>query len=120
MIAIWTAIGFTIAYSFALMLALILNCRPTEAYWRSLDPEWQEDYTCAKTTAFNILAPVLSVVSDVYAVLLPCMMVQRLELAKRQKTLLNTVFGISFVVAGAGIGRICSFASTIWSYDLPW
>lgn len=31
--AIWAAIIFTVTYTLAMVLALIFNCQPTQAYW---------------------------------------------------------------------------------------
>lgn len=66
--AVLVAITFTAAYTLAFMLALIFNCNPTQAYWKAFDLSWIEHhkYTCADTTAINVLAGICAAASDLY------------------------------------------------------
>lgn len=120
MFAIYGAIWFTVAYTVALIFALIFNCRPTQAYWKAYDPKWTYNYKCSETGKLNLLAGILSVVSDLYAVVLPCLMLQRLHISRRQKIGLNAVFAISLVSAGAGAGRTYTFNELSKNYDITW
>lgn len=105
--ATWGAIALTAAYLVAFDLLLIFNCQPTRAYWMAHDPEWEAkvNYYCLDTTqVINPIAGGLSVFSDIYAIVLPCLMVQGLDMTRRQKIGLNAVFATGiFMVAGGGM-----------------
>ena len=49
----------------------------------------------------------LSIISDVYAVILPSIMLRHydLDIPRRQKIGLNIIFGLGLVVAGCGVAR---------------
>lgn len=95
----------TVAYCLAFVLVLILNCTPTSAYWASYNPAYKEDYHCVRTTSLNTLSGVLSVLSDLYSVVLPVGAFWKLEVGKRQRWALNTVFSMGLLVVVAGIVR---------------
>lgn len=57
------------------------------------------------TTFLNPLSGALSVVSDFYSVVLPVGAFWQLEVTKRQRWALNTVFSIGLLVVIAGIAR---------------
>ncbi|KAF2207066.1 hypothetical protein CERZMDRAFT_102763 [Cercospora zeae-maydis SCOH1-5] len=112
---IWTvmcAISFTIAYSLAFILLLVFNCSPTEAYWKSFNPSWKVEYTCVDTTVVNLLAGVLSIVSDLYSVILPCLMTRHLRLPAAQKLGLFLVFSLGLLAV------LASSVRTYWLYKV--
>jgi hypothetical protein len=106
---VWTivaAIVFTLSYSVAFILTLFFNCSPTEAYWKSFNPHYQEDYSCVDTKAVNLLAGIFSAVSDLYSVILPsCIVAQNLRLATSQKIGLNIVALLGLLTVGASGAR---------------
>lgn len=114
------AIAFTVLYTMALILALIFSCIPVQAYWKSLDPTWNHKYSCADTFPLNTGAGVLSVFSDVYAVVLPCVMLQGLEIGLRQKIGLNVVFAMSLSVVLAGCFRTWTVSRVANVSDVTW
>ena len=100
----WAVVGaliFTAAWTMAFVLALILNCRPTRAYWKAFNPYWPVEYHCADTSVNNLLAGIFAALSDLYAVALPCLMTRHFDLPKRQKVALNVIFCLGLVVVGA-------------------
>lgn len=101
--AVWVAIGLTITYTLAFILALVFNCMPTEAYWKAFDLRYAAtvDYHCVDTTVINLLAGIMAVVSDLYAVALPCIMMRNLRIPMRSKIALNFVFSLGLLVVGA-------------------
>ncbi|KAM3417077.1 hypothetical protein BST61_g8653 [Cercospora zeina] len=112
---IWTvmcAISFTIAYSLAFILLLIFNCSPTEAYWKSFNPSWTVEYTCVDTTVVNLLAGIMSVVSDLYSVILPCLMTRHLRLPTAQRVGLLLVFSLGLLAV------LASSVRTYWLYKV--
>lgn len=108
---IWTvicAISFTISYSLAFILVLIFNCSPTEAYWKAFNPSWTAQYTCVDTTIVNLLAGIMSIISDLYSVILPCLMTRHLLLPKAQK------LGLFFVFSLGLLAVVASSVRTYW------
>lgn len=111
---------FTVLYTLGLILALIFNCNPTQAYWKAYDPAWTREYHCVDTVAVSVLAGVLSIVSDAYSVALPCVMLNGLKISRRQKMGLNVVFLVGSVVVGAGIARTYEFHRLTREWDTTW
>jgi hypothetical protein len=64
---VWVAISFTVAYTIAFCIMLLVNCSPTEAYWRAFDIPYAltNDFTCLDTSAINTITGVCAAVSDV-------------------------------------------------------
>lgn len=99
----WSIIGaicFTGGWTIALMLTLVFNCMPTEAYWKTFNPMYTRDFTCVDTTAVNLMAGIFAIVSDLYAVVLPAVMTWKLQINRTQRIALNTLFGLSLAVSG--------------------
>jgi hypothetical protein len=100
---IWTAIAFTIAYTFAFCVMLLANCTPTRAYWMAFDIRYAltEDYTCLDTSIINTMAGVCAAISDVYSVVLPCILTWKLKsVPKAQKIALFGIFSLGLVIVG--------------------
>lgn len=106
------AIAFTVAYSLAFVLTLIFNCSPTEAYWKSFSLTYTTDYTCVNTTAINLLAGILSIISDLYSIILPCMMTRHLLLPPTQRLALYIIFSLGLLAVAASSVR------TYWLYKV--
>jgi hypothetical protein len=68
-----------------------LICRPLSAYWESYDFSYDKEFTCIDGNVLTPVSGVLGVISDVYAVLLPCLMLRHydLDVPRRQKIVLN-------------------------------
>ncbi|KAK0895909.1 hypothetical protein LTR91_021684 [Friedmanniomyces endolithicus] len=107
--AVIAAIAFTAAYSIAFLFTLIFNCNPTEAYWKSFDVMYAKSYTCVDTTFVNLLAGIFAIISDVYAVVLPCLMTRHFDLATGQKVALNIIFSLGLLVVAASAARTYYF-----------
>jgi len=85
-----------------------------------LDPNYDEKYTCLDTTIANPLSGVLSVISDFYSVLLPCLMLRHFDAPRRQKVALNIVFCLSLTVVAAGSVRTYYLNKLGYDYDGSW
>lgn len=97
---VWVAITFTITYTAVFCIMLLVNCSPTEAYWRAFDIEYAltQNYTCLDTSAINVVTGVCAVISDVYAVALPCIITWHYAVPRRQKIALNVIFSLGLIV----------------------
>ncbi|KAK4560718.1 hypothetical protein LTR86_005297 [Recurvomyces mirabilis] len=105
-----------------MQLALVLNCNPTKAYWLAYDLEWSadHDFHCASTGVLNLVARILSIVTDIYSIAFPCIVAQGLQVPVRQKIILNTMFGISSITVGAAIARTYLYYKLSFHYDFTW
>ena len=105
--AVFVAIGFTASWTMAFVLALIFNCSPTDAYWKAFNSVYMptKDYTCTDTTVLNLLAGMFAALSDLYSVLLPCLMTRNFDLPWKQRIALNVVFSLGLIVVGASVVR---------------
>ena len=107
---VWAAIAFTIAYTVAFIIMLLVNCSPTEAYWMAFDLKWAagNHYKCLNTTPINLISGICAAVSDVYAVALPCIITWHYAVPRRQKIALNVIFSLGLIVV------IASCVRTYW------
>ncbi|WPH03160.1 Hypothetical protein R9X50_00603600 [Acrodontium crateriforme] len=118
--AVWSAIGFTAGYTLAFILALIFNCTPTEAYWKSFDPAYTTKYHCVDTTSINVLAGLAAAISDLYSVILPCAMTWTVRLPMRQKIALIGVFCLGLLVVCASVVRTIYLHKVGHESDITW
>lgn len=116
------AITFTIAYCVAFVFVLIFGCRPTESYWLSYDVDYllTHQINCVDAAKANLIAGVLSVFTDLYAVLLPCLMLRHFDAPRRQKIALNIVFSFGLLVVAAGCVRTYYFNGLAYTLDETW
>lgn len=98
-------IVFMAVYTVAFILTLIFNCNPVEAYWKAYDPFYQGHYTCVDARALNLVTGVVAIVTDLYAVVLPCVVLRHVEASKRQKIALNGLFCLGLTICAASIAR---------------
>lgn len=118
--AVIASIIFTGAWTVAFMLCLILNCNPTEAYWKAFDPTWAHDYSCVDTTFINLLAGIFAIISDFYSVILPCLITRSITLPANQKLALNIIFCMGLLCVGAGIARTYYLYEVGQKSDVSW
>jgi hypothetical protein len=121
-LAIYFALAFHAAYLIGITLGYVLVCRPLQAYWMSYDYNWNQPYTCAPAGGLNPVIGILSVLSDVYAVALPFIILHyyALDVPRKQRIGLNIIFTLGLLVAGAGIGRTYYLIKLGKTYDTSW
>ncbi|CAK1367208.1 hypothetical protein CB0940_10519 [Cercospora beticola] len=122
---VWTlraAFIFTCCYGVGVLLAYILACRPTDAIWNAFSPTYKKEYTCIATTKVAVWAGVLSVISDLIAVAVPCLLLNHYNLAIsfRQKIVLNLTFALGLVATGAGVARTYYLWKIRTTMDSTW
>ncbi|KAM0689949.1 hypothetical protein Q7P36_008716 [Cladosporium allicinum] len=118
---VWFAIVFTIVYTIAFCIMLLVDCRPTRAYWMAFDIKYAltADYTCLKdSNVINTTAGVCAAISDLYAVALPCIITWHHSVPRRQRIALNAIFCLGFVVVGASGVRTYWLIMTSNSQDV--
>ena len=119
---IWVALGFLGGYFISTLIVYCLICQPLSSYWLSYRLDYHEPYTCIDGNVLSPFVGVLSVITDIYSVVLPCIMLQNydLDVSRRQKIGLNVVFGLGLLVAGAGIARTYYLYEINHTYDTSW
>jgi len=107
-LAIWVAIAFIAVYTVVITILQCSTCIPLEANWRRLNPNYTRSYRCGSTasqTSISVMSGALSVISDFYSVLLPALLVFRIQVTKMQRLGLLIIFGMGSLVVIAGIVR---------------
>ena len=122
-IATWLGIAYNVTYLVSFLLTIALACRPAEAYWLQLDFAWvaTHKFTCIDEHVSLPASAATSVFGDLYATLLPCILILKLDLPRRQKMALYSLFVLGFLVVAAGIVRTFYIDYVInRTYDVTW
>ena len=114
----WAAIAFTIIYTVAFGLELVFVCRPFVSYWRSYSPDYIEKYTCGNEKIPIVFSAAASVFSDIYASVLPMLLVRTLRLSSRQRFGLCLLFSAGFLTAAIGFARLLFLIKVTTNYRL--
>lgn len=120
--ATYAALAFTCSYFLGILIAYCLICRPLDAYWLSYDFTYNKSFKCVDGNALSLCVGILSVVSDLYAVILPYVILRHydLNIPRRQRIGLNIIFSLSIMVAGAGVARTYYLWRINHTYDTSW
>jgi uncharacterized RDD family membrane protein YckC len=97
---IWCSIAFVVLYTIVFFVLIYLTCVPLEALWMQYEPTYKTTYHCSSSSvsySISILTGVLSVISDLYSVLLPTLLLFSLSISMRQKIGLMCIFGAGFL-----------------------
>ena len=99
--AIYAALAFTATYFVGILITYCLICQPLSAYWESYQFGYQKPFKCIDGNALTPIIGVLSIVSDIYAVVLPFFMLRhyQLDVPRRQRIGLNIIFSLGLVYA---------------------
>ena len=90
------AIWFVLAYFLSFSIALFAGCSPFAAFWRQIDPLWDQDWKCADEPKVIIAASIVSIVQDFICCFMPVILFWRLQVSRTKKFALMGVFGIGF------------------------
>ncbi|KIW66496.1 hypothetical protein PV04_05827 [Phialophora macrospora] len=114
----WAAIALTVAYTVGLVLELVFVCRPLESYWKSYRLDYAGEYTCGNEQIPIVFSAAASVFSDVYASILPMLVVKNLNMTNRQRLSLYALFSAGLLTAGIGVARLVFLAKVTTNYRL--
>ena len=93
----------------------MLELNPSATVRNRHDKTYTNNQTGLTTSA------VFSVVGDLYAALLPSLLVARLQLPIRQKYAVAGLFAVGYIVVGMGVGRaVLLHETTLLTYDYTW
>jgi hypothetical protein len=114
----WAAIALTVAYTVGLGLELVFVCRPLVSYWKSYSPDYTGKYTCDNEQIPIVFSAAASVFSDIYASILPMMLVKNLNMTSRQRLSLYALFSAGLLTAGIGVARLVFLVKVTTNYQL--
>jgi len=115
---------YNVLYAISLVLVLLISCRPLHMYWDQFSVVnfiKNQNYHCANDAISLPCAASLSVLGDAYATILPLFLLKGLRIPLKQKIALYALFGLGFLVVGAGIVRTV-YIDQVESrtYDVTW
>jgi len=90
--AIYASIAFTIVFFVAFSLLLVFICVPTSASWTGMDVFSSKVYRCHSRRIADMLHGIFSMLTDLYALIIPNIVVMRMQLPRKQKLMLYAVF----------------------------
>ena len=123
LIATWIGIAYNIGYYVSFIIVLSFACRPTQAYWLAFNLQWTttHKFTCVDEHVALPMSAGLSVLGNFYSTLIPCVLILRLNLPRRQKLALYSLFLLGFLVVAAGVVRAIYINYFInETYDSTW
>jgi hypothetical protein len=98
--AIWVAMAFSILITFIFLAILFTACTPLASYWLQYDYKHPlAHYHCIPVdtrSALGKTSGVLSVVTDFYSLMLPAILLTRIQITKRQRIGLMVIFGVGY------------------------
>jgi hypothetical protein len=123
--AVWAGIGYNVAQILAFSVALLTICQPTSAYWLSFDLVWLIEHNGNRHCTYEgwslTMSGIFSIIGDLYATLLPCLLVMNLRMPRRKKIPVALLFAAGFAVVGVGIGRTIMINRVVeHDYDYTW
>ncbi|KAK5411110.1 hypothetical protein LTR06_006000 [Exophiala xenobiotica] len=113
----WAAIAFTVSYTIGLLVELFVICRPLTSYWESYSPTYDKKFTCANEHVPFLFSAAASVTSDVYTVVLPMLLVRKLQMTCRQRLSMYALFSAGLLTAGTGVARLIVFIPATTNYQ---
>lgn len=123
--AVWAGIAYNIVTTLGFSIALLTICQPTAAYWLSFNLTWLAEHGGNRHCIYEgiplTLSGVFSVMGDLYAALLPSLLIYRLQMPARQKWIVTLLFAVGYAVVGLGVGRTIALNRVVFhDWDYTW
>jgi hypothetical protein len=100
-LAIWAAMGFVVFITILFFILLFTGCKPFTAYWQKYDvmhpPTRYHCFSDETTSALGKAAGAFSVITDIYSLMLPAVLLMGLQITKRRKWGLIFVFSVGYM-----------------------
>ncbi|KAF1985032.1 hypothetical protein K402DRAFT_358029 [Aulographum hederae CBS 113979] len=121
-LAIWGAIAFTIVFAVIALTFLTQVCKPMQSIWESMDIAYNKPYHCIARNVWDPLVGAMSVLSDLWTLMLPEIFIRNLQMGRRQKVVLYLTFGSGIFIVITGIIRTFFLAklSSDPVHDITW
>ncbi|TVY91804.1 hypothetical protein LAWI1_G003018 [Lachnellula willkommii] len=114
---VYVLIAFITASTIAQEFATIFQCVPVQGVWNVAK---FPNATCINNVAFSYSASALSVVTDIWTLILPIPTVWSLQILTRKKVVLVGMFSLGMFACVAGIVRMAFLLTLLTSNDQPW
>ncbi|KAM0802195.1 hypothetical protein BDR22DRAFT_140645 [Usnea florida] len=112
------ALAFHAAMLLAFFIVAVNACRPLSAFF---DPLATYPYTCINEGVFMLSFSIITIFLDFLLVLMPLPIVSTLQLSRKQRIAVNTLFALGFFVCIAGIVQaVYVNEALVKSYDETW
>lgn len=101
--AVRCAIIFVTVSTIAFIMAPIFGCKPLNAFWNQVSIPWilthveGRDYRCFNEAADLLSAAAVSILQDFVACIMPMVLFWKLQLPRRQKIALGSLFVVGFL-----------------------
>ncbi|KAH8682956.1 hypothetical protein BGZ60DRAFT_467347 [Tricladium varicosporioides] len=110
-------IAFIAACTIAQELCTVFQCVPVAGVW---DTTTYPNARCIDNVAFSYSAAALSVLTDIWTLILPIPTVWGLQILLRKKLVLVGMFSLGMIACIAGIIRMAFLITLLDSNDQPW
>ncbi|KAF2843411.1 hypothetical protein M501DRAFT_903162, partial [Patellaria atrata CBS 101060] len=119
----WACIAFIIAYVITFLFVRSFGCKPISAFWYRQIPQWRatHEFSCLDDAAVYFTAGSISVVQDILAVILPMILVWKLQMTRRQKIAVGIIFSLGIVTCITCAMRLIYLHRILYTtYDISW
>ncbi|KAF2673703.1 hypothetical protein BT63DRAFT_421832 [Microthyrium microscopicum] len=99
------ALFITLAFMTAISISIIFACSPVHAFWDASNPTYGGKYHCFDRHIYDPIKGLISVISDIFCLLLPQIVISRLKLETGATLRLSIIFGCGILATLAGIAR---------------
>lgn len=103
-ISCFVSMAACMGYAIAFLLVSVFQCKPISYAWHNWDHE--HTGTCNDINAQGWTSAALNVILDLVVLSLPIPVIAKLQLNKRKKLLILSMFGVGFVVTIVSILRL--------------
>ncbi len=117
---LWGTISFVIVWTFAFIIASIVQCAPISYYWTSWDKDPSRHGKCVNINALAWTHAAMSILLDIWMLALPLSEVFRLQLTWRKKASVTMMFLVGTFVTVVSILRLQSLVTFATSSNPTW
>lgn len=98
-VATWIGIGYNICFAIWFVLVTTFLCDPIDAAWNRFKLHWIQThhYNCSIEATLVPLSSALNTIGDLYATVLPLLLIVRLKLPLSQRLSLYGLFALGFL-----------------------
>ncbi|KAF5022704.1 hypothetical protein F66182_5252 [Fusarium sp. NRRL 66182] len=116
-VAIFTTIGFVVAYTLIIANLLLFGCRPVSTAW---DPFRFATGKCVDNAVLYIVIAIVNIASDLILFIIPIPVIVRLKMPVGQKVGAAIMFGVATMTVATSVVRMVYLPSLLGAVDIPW
>jgi uncharacterized membrane protein YgcG len=112
--ACWVVMGVVTGWAISIVIALAAQCSLPRPY------DFSDPTKCVNQRALYYAAGIIDIATDLTIVILPCVIVWNVQITRRQRWTVMSVFGVRVVVCILEAFRLASLTKYLSSVDKPW